>query len=129
MKLKISRFNPSSLSASIFVLLDQEGKKSLKTYFVSDFLLNSDEPSSTIENGIDNFIFDENNLIMVQVKNDMIKITNVELSDLSREVFTLKNETKLVKNFVKNKYVVLEFENLVGEIDIYILDLRNKRFL
>jgi len=47
----------------------------------------------------------------------------VQLKDLSIEEFTLQKETKLVRNFIKNKFVVFEFENEKGNIDLYVLDL------
>lgn len=120
--------NPSSEDATLYVMVEVEGKLELRYYLIKDMLLIT-PPVNLVESDISNFIFDKTDLIVLKEEQNEIILTNVRLSDLSKETFSLKNESKLVENFVKNKFVIMEFENKSKQIDLFVLDLRNRRFL
>lgn len=64
-KLKISKFNPSNLNATLLVHIENNGQNFLKFYLVDNLILNNNDKNTVIEKNIDNFIFEDNNLIFV----------------------------------------------------------------
>lgn len=127
-KVKISQLNPSNNDATIFVAVQVGGKLDLRYYQIEDLLL-KEPKANLIQSDISTFILEKTDLVVIKEEQSQVRLTNVRLSDLSREEFSLKNESKLVQSFVKNKFVILEFENQEKQIDLFALDLRNRRFL
>ena len=56
-------------------------------------------------------------------------LTEINLNTKIEESYVLKGYQKLLKRYIKNDFMVFEVENTSNDVDLFILDLMNKRFM
>ena len=56
-------------------------------------------------------------------------LTEINLNTKIEETYVLKGYQKLLKRYIKNDFMVFEVENTSNDVDLFILDLMNKRFM
>lgn len=73
-------------------------------------ILKETEEKKFLEEKIDDFVMGSENLIMIKEMSDHLEISDLNLKDLSFEKFTLQKENLLIKSYLKEEFLVFEFQ-------------------
>ena len=128
-KIRILNFNNLTKVVILLVMVELNGINELRYYKIIDFkFANENSSFKLIKQGITNFIYQNNSLVILKKNEDNLEFYDVNLNDLSWEVFYLEKEKRIKKFFLSNNFIIFETINKENNFDIFIFDLNNKRF-
>ena len=127
-KIRIINYNPITKRINLLILVRNTTLKmnQLRYYEISSMKFS--KTNKIIKEDLDDFLFENNSLVFLKQNQNAIEIYDVDLSDLSYGTFYLENQKKIRKTYMQNNFIIFEIFDEVDEIDIFILDLENKRF-
>lgn len=127
-KIKIVNYNFLKRNAILLILVSKkDGVNELRLYSILDFKFENDH-YKLIKNDVDNFFFHEKSLVFIKEKSSEIEIYDVNMDDLSWEIFKIPKENFTKKIFLYNNFIIFHMIDKTISDDIYILDLTNQRF-
>ena len=126
-KIKIVNYNFLKRNAVILILVINKGIKELRLYSILDFKFENDN-YKLIMNKVDNFFFHEKSLVLIKEKSKEVEIYDVNLDDLSWDIFKIPKENAVKKIFLYNNFIIFHLIDKTDSDDIFILDLNNQRF-